>query len=146
VLDRFDCDSEVVVVARLSLSDIAQMLIDQAEQDRKERKLLMGALSDVIAAVTAPRPATAAQEITLSRAKTGDNPTGVDVKVVPQNGETIQQTAARAAEVYEGLAARYPLPNGSAHAATLGADLDDWRKTLDAGAGLHAVPDPEETA
>jgi hypothetical protein len=122
------------------------MLIQQAENDRKERAALTALVADVLAALTAPRPATAAQEITLTRAKTGDNPTGVDVKVVPQNGETVEAAALRAADVYEALAARYPLPNGSAHAATLGSDLEAWRKTRANGAALHAVPDPEETA
>ncbi len=133
-------------MARLSLSDIAQMLIDQAERDRIERQALTKMMGDVVAALTAPRPVTAAQEIVLSRSKLADKATGVDVKVVPQNGETVKDAALRAAEVFEGLAARYPLPDGAAHAATLGADLDDWRKTIDASAGLRAVPDPEETA
>lgn len=130
-------------MSRLSLSDIAKMLIDQGERDRAERRELMEAFAEVVAALTAPRPATAAQEIVLSRAKTGDNPTGVDVKVVPQNGETIEAAAVRAADVYEGLAARYPLPNGAAHAATLGDGLEAWRQTLDTSNGLTLVPDPE---
>lgn len=130
-------------MARLSLSDIAQMLVDQGDRDRQERQALTAMMADVLAALTAPRPATAAQEITLSRSKLADKATGVDVKVVPQNGETVKDAALRAAEVFEGLAARYPLPDGSAHAAQLGDGLDSWRATA---AGLHAVPDPEETA
>lgn len=130
-------------MARLSLSDIAQMLMDQAEEDRKERKLLMGALSEVVASLTAPRPATAAQRIVLSRSKLADKATGVDVEVVPQDGESLTAAALRAAEVFEGLAGRYPLPTGTAHAAELGDRLDSWRQTLDQGNGLSLVPDPE---
>jgi hypothetical protein len=93
-----------------------------------------------LAALTAPRPATAAQEVVLSRSKLADKATGVDVKVVPQNGESVRDAALRASEVFEGLAARYPLPDGSAHAATLGDGLDDWRKTAAMGDGLSLVP------
>lgn len=86
------------------------------------------------------RRTTASETITLSRSKLADKATGVDVVIVPQNGETVKAAALRASEVFEGLAGRYPLPDGAAHAAPLGDDLDPWRQTLD---GLHAVPDPE---
>ena len=97
----------------------------------------------ILAAFAESRKQTAAERVTLSRSKLADKATGVDVEVVPQEGETLTAAALRAAETFEGLAGRYPLPNGSAHAAELGDGLDSWRQTLDNGAGLHAVPDPE---
>lgn len=97
-----------------------------------------------LAALTEARKPTAAESVTIKRVGTGEKVTAAEVVAVVQEGETAEQTAARAAEIYERLAARYPLPNGQAHLAELGDGLDDWRATLD-GSGLHAVPDPEPT-
>lgn len=97
----------------------------------------------VLAALTAPRTSTASESVTLSRSKLADKATGIDVQVVPQEGETLEDAVKRGATIFEASAARYPLPDGSAHAAPLG---DDLKAKLTASVeGLRAVPDPEET-
>jgi len=128
---------------RRSLSDIIAAQEAQVETLLAMVRDLTAMQAQTLAALTEARKPTASEEIVLSRSKLADKATGVDVKVVPQNGETIQEAAARGTEVFERIAARLPLPTGAAHAAPLGDGLDDWRKTLDASAGLHAVPDPE---
>lgn len=123
-------------MSRLSLSDIVEAQAAQVET-------LLGMVRDVLAELSASRKANAAESVTVKRVGTGEKVTAAEVVVVVQPGETLKQAAARGAEVYEALAARYPLPNGAAHLAALGDGLDEWRQTLENGAGLHAVPDPE---
>ena len=134
-------------MSRLSLSDVVEAQGHLLEKQRFDIERLLGVVSDVLTALTENRKPTAAESVTLKRAGAGEKVTTAEVVVVVQEGETIQQAAARGAEVYEVLAARYPLPSGVAHLSELGKDdaLDAWRKTLEMGngAGLHAVPDPE---
>ncbi len=67
------------------------------------------------------RPARGTDEkITLRRNAKGE--TQPEVEAVRQNGESFAQMAARAQAEYERLCARYPTPNGAAHAAPLGDD------------------------
>jgi hypothetical protein len=132
------------VSGRVSNADVIRAMEAQVETLLGMNRELITTVSAVLDAFTERR--TASEPMTLSRSKLADKATGVDVTVVPQEGETQKQAAARLAEVFEGLAARFPLPDGSAHASTLGADLSDWQATLDAQTGLHAVPEPEETA
>ena len=121
-------------MARVTLAEIVEAQAAQIERllaMQREQSQLLGA---ALAALTESRKPNASEEITLSRSKLADKATGVDVKVVPQNGESVTAAALRAAEVFEGLAGRYPLPDGSAHAATLGDGLDAWRETLEKSA------------
>jgi hypothetical protein len=131
-------------MTRLSLSDIVEAQAAQVETLLGMVRDLTALQAQTLAAFAESRKQTAAERVTLSRSKLADKATGVDVEVVPQEGESLTAAALRAAETFEGLAGRYPLPNGTAHAAGLGDGLDAWRETLDAG--LHAVPDPEPTA
>lgn len=131
-------------MSRLTLSDIVAAQASQVETLLGMVRDLTAQQTAILSALTEARKPTASEEITLSRSKLADKATGVDVKIVPQDGESVTAAALRAAEVFEGLAGRYPLPDGSAHAATLGDGLDAWRDTLD-DSGLHAVPDPEPT-
>lgn len=133
-------------MSRLSLSDVVEAQAAQVETLLGMVRDLTAQQSAILSALTERKAPTASEEITLSRSKLADKATGVDVKVVPQNGESVTAAALRAAEVFEGLAGRYPLPDGTAHAAELGDGLDSWRQTLENGAGLHAVPDPEPSA
>jgi hypothetical protein len=67
------------------------------------------------------RPTRGADEkVTLRRNAKGE--TQPEVEAVRQDGESFAQMTARAQREYERLCARYPLPNGSAHAAPLGGD------------------------
>lgn len=65
------------------------------------------------------RPSRGADEkVTLRRNAKGE--TQPEVEAVRQDGETFAQMTVRAQREYERLCARYPTPNGAAHAAPLG--------------------------
>jgi hypothetical protein len=67
------------------------------------------------------RPARGADEkVTLKRNSKGE--TQPEIECVRQDGESFAQMVARARVEYERLCARYPTPNGAAHAAPLGDD------------------------
>jgi hypothetical protein len=128
-------------VSRLSLSDVAEMLLAQAERDRAEREQLTGLLKEVVAGLTAPRPVTASESVTIKRAGIGDKPTTIDVSAVVQEGETLEDARRRASIEYEKAAARFPLPNGYAHAAPLG-DEENPRQPLTLAEQLEdSLPD-----
>ena len=133
-------------MARLSLSDVVEAQAAQVETLLGMVRDLTASNAAILASLTEARKPTASEEIVLSRSKLADKATGIDVKIVPQNGESEKDAALRAADVFEALAARYPTPSGAAHASPLGDGLDDWRKTAARGEGLHAVPDPEEAS
>jgi hypothetical protein len=104
-------------VSRLSLSDVAEMLLAQAERDRAEREQLTGLLKEVVAGLTAPRPVTASESVTIKRAGIGDKPTTIDVSAVVQEGETLEDARRRASIEYEKAAAR-----ASTHLRRLGVN------------------------
>src|ERR1041385_2794546 len=113
-------------MARLSLSDIVEAQAAQVETLLAMVRDLTTQQAVVLAALTAPRQATASEELTLSRSKLADKATGVGVKGVRQADESVEEWALRGSAVFENECARYPLPNGAAHAAELGDGLDKW--------------------
>ena len=102
-------------MSRLTLSDMVQI---QADTISRYEVLF----ARVLDALTAPRQTQAAQTVKLARGATGDHTTGIAVELTVQEGETEAEAAARAMSEYEKLCARYPLPNGYAHASPLGED------------------------
>ena len=126
---------------RVSNADVIRAMEAQVETLLGMNRELISTVSAVLEAFTERRAAS--ETIGLKRQGVGDKITTPDVNVVVGEGETLQQAAARAAEVYEALAARYPLADGTAHSSPLGDGLDDWRQTLEQGNGLHVVPEPE---
>lgn len=138
-------------MTRLSLSDIAQMLIDQAERDRKERAELLTALVSLTQAVTEAKRPQAAQTVELDRAGSGSNVTVIKVAGVVQEDETLLGALARVGETFEVGAARYPLPSGLTHPHPLGEGIEappslaeQMQKTLDdeVGAKRRGKPKP----
>jgi len=65
---------------------------------------------------------TATETVELTRSAMGDHATGVKITAASQNGETLEEVEARAAQAFERRAMRYPLPDGKTHAAPLGPD------------------------
>jgi hypothetical protein len=109
-------------MTRLSLSDVVQAQEAMIERQAKQLAALTAMHAETLAALTEHRRPSASETVELSRAGTSGNPTVVKVAVVVQEGETEADAYRRCAIVYEKAAARYPLPNGYAHAAPLGDD------------------------
>jgi hypothetical protein len=102
------------------MSDIVESQEALIEAQRGDIERLIGVVSDVLAALTENRRPNASESVTIKRAGIGDKPTTIDVSAVVQDGETLADARARAQVEYEKAAARFPLPNGYAHAAPLG--------------------------
>jgi coenzyme F420-reducing hydrogenase alpha subunit len=110
-------------VTRLSLSDVVAAQEAMIERQAKQLEALTRMHADTLAALTERRTApTASESVTIKRAGIGDKPTTIDVSAVVQDGETLEDARRRASIEYEKAAARFPLPNGYAHAAPLGED------------------------
>ena len=124
---------------RVSNADVIRAMEAQVETLLGMNRELISTVSAVLEAFTERR--TASETVALKRSGVGDKITMAEVNVVVGSDETLQQASARAAEVYEKLAARYPLPTGEAHSAPLGYDLEAWRKTLETGK-LELVKEP----
>jgi hypothetical protein len=131
-------------VSRLSLSDIVAAQEAMIERQAKQLERLTQMHAETLAALTEHRrQATASESVTIKRAGIGDKPTTIDVSAVVQEGETLEDARRRASVEYEAACARFPLPNGQAHAADLGPD--DLEEKLRASVeGLRAVPDKED--
>lgn len=112
-------------MSRISLSDLVEMLIAQAERDRAERERLLAALTD-------KQPRTASETVKIARSGTGDHTTAVAVEVVPQDGESLAEARARAMVEYETICARYPMANGYAHAHELSGEAPTLVEQLQA--------------
>ena len=126
-----------------SLSDITRSQEAQIETLLGMVRDLIEVQASTLAALTERRSVTASESVTLSRSKLGDKADGIDVTVVPQEGETLEDAVKRGAKLYEASAARYPLPNGEAHAGQLGESLEDQLRRSIEPQSLKAVPDPE---
>lgn len=87
-----------------------------------ERTLTM--MGDVLAALTENRNRQASETVKIARTGTGDHSTAIAFEAVVQEGETVEQAAARIGQAFEKAAARYPLASGYAHPAQLGAELE----------------------
>ena len=124
---------------RVSNADVIRAMEAQVETLLGMNRELISTVSAVLEAFTERR--TASETVALKRSGVGDKITMAEVNVVVGSDETLQQASARAAEVYEKLAARYPLPTGEAHSSPLGDDLEAWRKTLETGK-LELVKEP----
>jgi hypothetical protein len=115
------------------------------ERQAKQLERLTAMHAETLTALTEGKRSPAASEsVTIKRAGIGDKPTTIDVSAVVQEGETLEDARRRASIEYEAACARFPLPNGNAHAAELGPD--DLSEKLRASVeGLRAVPEPKET-
>lgn len=109
-------------MSRLSLSDIVAAQEAMIERQAKQLEALTVMHAETLAALTEKRGPSASESVTIKRAGIGDKPTTIDVTAVVQEGETLEDARKRAAIQYEKAAARFPLPNGYAHAAPLGED------------------------
>jgi hypothetical protein len=108
-------------MSRLSLSDIVAAQEAMIERQAKQLEALTRMHAETLAALTeGKRSPTASESVTIKRAGIGDKPTTIDVSAVVQEGETLEDARRRASIEYEKAAARFPLPNGYAHAAPLG--------------------------
>jgi hypothetical protein len=97
--------------------------------------------AETLAALTERGRPTASESVTIKRAGIGDKPTTIDVSAVVQEGETLEDARRRASIEYEKAAARFPLPNGYAHAAPLGEE-DNPRQPLTLAEQLEdSLPD-----
>jgi hypothetical protein len=114
-------DERESVVTRLSLSDVVQAQEARIDALTALLEKLTAMHADTLAALTERRTTpTASESVTIKRAGIGDKPTTIDVSAVVQDGETLEDARRRASIEYEKAAARFPLPNGYAHAAPLG--------------------------
>jgi hypothetical protein len=114
-------DERESVVTRLSLSDVVQAQEARIDSLTALLEKLTAMHADTLAALTERRTTpTASESVTIKRAGIGDKPTTIDVSAVVQDGETLEDARRRASIEYEKAAARFPLPNGYAHAAPLG--------------------------
>src|SRR3954451_24546553 len=109
-------------MSRLSLSDVVQAQEAMIERQAKQLEALTRMHAETLAALTDKRSPTASESVTIKRAGIGDKPTTIDVSAVVQEGETLEDARRRASHEYEAACARFPLPNGNAHAAELGPD------------------------
>lgn len=110
-------------MTRLSLSDVVQAQEHRIDSLTALCEDLAQMIAETIAALTERRTApTASESVTIKRAGIGDKPTTIDVSAVVQDGETLEDARRRASIEYEKAAARFPLPNGYAHAAPLGEE------------------------
>ena len=126
-------------MSRLSLSDIVQAQEAMIERQAKQLEALTVMHAETLAALAEHRKPTASESVTIKRAGIGDKPTTIDVSAVVQDGETLEDARRRASIEYEKAAARFPLPNGYAHAAPLGDEenprqpptlVDDLRESV----------------
>jgi hypothetical protein len=92
------------------------------ERQAKQLEALTRMHADTLAALSERHRPTASESVTIKRAGIGDKPTTIDVSAVVQDGETLEDARKRASIEYEKAAARFPLPNGYAHAAPLGEE------------------------
>jgi hypothetical protein len=109
-------------MSRLSLSDIVAAQEAMIERQAKQLEALTRMHAETLAALTENRRPNASESVTIKRAGIGDKPTTIDVSAVVQEGETLEDARRRASIEYEKAAARFPLPNGYAHAAPLGEE------------------------
>jgi hypothetical protein len=110
-------------MTRLSLSDVIQAQEARIDSLTALLERLTAMHAETLAALTERRSTpTASESVTIKRAGIGDKPTTIDVSAVVQDGETLEDARRRASIEYEKAAARFPLPNGYAHAAPLGED------------------------
>jgi coenzyme F420-reducing hydrogenase alpha subunit len=109
-------------VSRLSLSDVVQAQEAMIERQAKQLEALTRMHAETLAALTERHRPNASESVTIKRAGIGDKPTTIDVSAVVQDGETLEDARKRASIEYEKAAARFPLPNGYAHAAPLGEE------------------------
>jgi hypothetical protein len=109
-------------MSRLSLSDVVQAQEAMIERQAKQLAALTAMHAETLAQLTERGRPTASESVTIKRAGIGDKPTTIDVSAVVQEGETLEDARRRASIEYEKAAARFPLPNGYAHAAPLGDD------------------------
>lgn len=107
-------------MSRLSLSDVVQAQEAMIERQAKQLEALTAMHAETLAQLTERGRPTASESVTIKRAGIGDKPTTIDVTAVVQEGETLEDARRRAGIEYEKACARYPLPNGYAHAAELG--------------------------
>lgn len=126
-----------------SLSDITRAQEAQIETLLGMVRDLLAAQAATLAALTERRSVTASESVTFSRSKLGDKANGIDVVVVPQEGETLKDAAIRGGEIFDAGTRRYPLPNGHANAAESGESLEDQLRRSIEPQSLKAVPDPE---
>jgi hypothetical protein len=128
-------------VSRLSLSDIVASQEAMIERQAKQLEALTLMHAETLAALTESRRPNASESVTIKRAGIGDKPTTIDVSAVVQEGETLEDARRRAAIEYEKACARFPLPNGYAHAAPLGEE-DNPRQPLTLAEQLEdSLPD-----
>lgn len=128
-------------MSRLSLSDVVQAQEAMIERQAKQLEALTRMHAETLAALTESRRPTASESVTIKRAGIGDKPTTIDVSAVVQEGETLEDARRRASIEYEKAAARFPLPNGYAHAAPLG-DEENPRQPLTLAEQLEdSLPD-----
>jgi hypothetical protein len=109
-------------MSRLSLSDVVAAQEAMIERQARQLEALTRMHAETLAALTENRKPTASESVTIKRAGIGDKPTTIDVSAVVQDGETLEDARRRASIEYEAACARYPLPNGYAHAAPLGKE------------------------
>lgn len=109
-------------MTRLSLSDVVAAQEARIDSLTAMLERLTAMHAETLAALTANRRPNAAESVTIKRAGIGDKPTTIDVSAVVQDGETLEDARRRASIEYEKAAARFPLPNGYAHAAPLGEE------------------------
>ena len=109
-------------MSRLSLSDIVASQEAMIERQAKQLEALTAMHAETLAQLTERGRPTASESVTIKRAGIGDKPTTIDVSAVVQEGETLEDARRRASIEYEKAAARFPLPNGYAHAAPLGEE------------------------
>jgi hypothetical protein len=128
-------------VSRLSLSDVVQAQEAMIERQAKQLEALTVMHAETLAQLTERGRPTASESVTIKRAGIGDKPTTIDVSAVVQEGETLEDARRRASIEYEKAAARFPLPNGYAHAAPLGEE-DNPREPLTLAEQLEdSLPD-----
>jgi hypothetical protein len=109
-------------MSRLSLSDVVQAQEARIDSLTLLVEKLTAMHGEAWAALTERHRPNASESVTIKRAGIGDKPTTIDVSAVVQDGETLEDARKRASIEYEKAAARFPLPNGYAHAAPLGAE------------------------
>jgi hypothetical protein len=107
-------------MSRLSLSDVVQAQEARIDSLTLLVERLTAMHGEALAALTERHRPNASESVTIKRAGIGDKPTTIDVSAVVQEGETLEDARKRASIEYEKAAARFPLPNGYAHAAPLG--------------------------
>ena len=128
-------------MSRLSLSDVVQAQEAMIERQAKQLEALTAMHAETLAQLTERGRPTASESVTIKRAGIGDKPTTIDVSAVVQEGETLEDARRRASIEYEKAAARFPLPNGYAHAAPLG-DEENPRQPLTLAEQLEdSLPD-----